>query len=184
MTQALDLAVIGNNRIAALVDTKARLLWWCFPCLDSDPVFCRLIAGDEERGFFDVVLNGFVKAESQYVDNTAIVTTLLTAEDGAQVRMTDFAPRFRNFDRMLRPPQLMRVIEPVAGLPHITIRLRPCQRYGKPVTRHVTGSNHITYGEPAPWRCPWRNARHGTTRFMPRFWPTIFPNGAIASWRR
>ena len=149
MTQALDLAVIGNNRIAALVDTRARLLWWCFPRLDSDPVFCRLVAGDEEKGFFDVVLTGFAKAESQYVDNTAIVTTLLTAEDGSQVRITDFAPRFRNFDRMLRPPQLMRVIEPVSGLPHVTLRLRPCERYGKPITRRVTGSNHITYGEPA-----------------------------------
>ena len=147
-TQALDLAVIGNNRIAALMDTKGRLVWWCFPRLDSDPVFCRLIAGDEEKGFSDVVLSGFVKSESHYVVNTATVVTLLTAEDGSQVRITDFAPRFQNFDRMMRPPQLMRIIEPVAGLPQITIRLRPCQHYGKRVTRRVTGSNHITYGEP------------------------------------
>ena len=39
---------------------KARMVWWCFPRFDSDPVFCRLIAGDEEKGFFDVVLDGFV----------------------------------------------------------------------------------------------------------------------------
>ena len=148
-TQPLDLAVIGNNRIAALLDTRARLVWWCFPRLDSDPVFCRLIAGDEEKGFFDVALNGFVNSQSHYVDNTTIVVTLLTAEDGSQIRITDFAPRFRNFDRMLRPPQLMRFIEPVVGLPHVTIRLRPCQHYGKPISRMVTGSNHITYGEPA-----------------------------------
>ena len=147
--QPLDLAVIGNNRIAALLDTKARLVWWCFPRLDSDPVFCRLIAGDEEKGFSDVVLKDFVKSESRYVVNTATVVTLLTAADGAQVRITDFAPRFRNFDRMMRPPQLMRIIEPIAGLPHITIRVRPAQHYGKPVARRVAGSNHITYGEPA-----------------------------------
>ena len=147
--QPLDLAVIGNNRIAALLDTKARLVWWCFPRLDSDPVFCRLIAGDEEKGFFDIALKGFVKSQSHYVNNTAIVTTLLTAEDGAQVRITDFAPRFRNFDRMMRPPQLMRIIEPLAGLPQITIRLRLCQHYGKPIKRRVSGSNHNTYGEPA-----------------------------------
>ena len=147
--QALDLAVIGNNRVAALADTRGRLVWWCFPRLDGDPVFCRLIAGDEEKGFCDVVLAGLVKCESQYLNNTAILVTTLTAADGSQIRITDFAPRFRNFERMLRPPQLMRMIEPVAGLPHITIRLRPCQRYGKPVTRRVTGSNHITYGEPA-----------------------------------
>ena len=149
LAQPLDLAVIGNNRIAALVDTRARLLWWCFPCLDSDPVFCRLIAGDEEKGFSDVVLAGFVKSESQYVANTATVVTVLTAENGSQVRITDFAPRFRNFDRMFHPPQLMRIIEPVAGLPQITIRLRPCQHYGKPVGCRISGSNHISYGEPA-----------------------------------
>src|SRR6185312_846688 len=55
----------------------------------------------------------------------------------------------RKFDRMHRPPQLIRIIEPVAGVPRITIRLRPAQNYGQPVTRKVGGSNHITYGEPA-----------------------------------
>ena len=147
--QALDLAVIGNCRTAALVDTSARILWWCYPRFDSDPVFCRLIAGDVEKGFSDVVLHGQTHTRSDYVRNTAIVSTLLSAEDGAQVRITDFAPRFRNFDRMLRPPQLIRIIEPTAGVPRITIRVRPAQHYGKPMTRHVIGSSHITYGEPA-----------------------------------
>ena len=147
--QALDLAVIGNCRTAALVDTGARILWWCFPRFDSDPVFCRLIAGDVEKGFSDVVLQGQSQTRSDYVRNTAIVSTLLSAEDGSQVRITDFAPRFRNFDRMLRPPQLIRIIEPVSGVPRITIRVRPAQHYGKPVTRKVGGSSHITYGEPA-----------------------------------
>ena len=47
----LDLAVIGNGRTAALVDPSARLVWWCFPRFDSNPIFCRLLAGDEEKGF-------------------------------------------------------------------------------------------------------------------------------------
>ena len=54
----LDLAPIGNGRMAALVNTSGRIVWWCFPRLDSDPVFSRLLAGDEEKGFFDVVLHG------------------------------------------------------------------------------------------------------------------------------
>ena len=147
--QSLDLAVIGNCRTAALVDRKARIVWWCFPRFDSDPLFCRLIAGDEEKGFFDVVLEGFSHSQSHYERNTATVVTLLTAKDGSTVRITDFAPRFRNFDRILRPPQLMRRIEPVSGMPRITIRMRPTQNYGKPMQRRVAGSNHITYGEPA-----------------------------------
>ena len=57
----------------------------------------------------------------------------------AAVRITDFAPRFRNFDRILRPPQLMRIIEPVAGLPRITIRVRPTQHYGEPMHAALVG---------------------------------------------
>src|SRR5438094_4537996 len=107
MDHGLDLAVIGNGNTAALVDPTARLVWWCFPRFDSDPVFSRLLAGDEEKGFCDVLLDRQVQASSHYERNTAIVITTLTAEDGAQVKITDFAPRLRNFDRMLRPPQLM-----------------------------------------------------------------------------
>ena len=46
--QPLDLALIGNCRIAALVNPTGRIVWWCFPRFDSDPVFSRLLAGDEE----------------------------------------------------------------------------------------------------------------------------------------
>src|ERR1700722_15076471 len=148
MTGPVDLAAVGNGRIAALVNSKGQLVWFCFPRFDSDPVFCRLIAGDEEKGFCDVVLDRQIKSESRYERNTAAVVTLLTSEDGAQIRITDFAPRLRNFDRLLRPPQLMRMIEPVSGLPRIAIRIRPTQFYGNPVKRQVAGSSHITYGEP------------------------------------
>jgi len=148
MTGPVDLAVVGNGRVAALINDKARMVWWCLPRFDGDPVFSRLLAGDEEKGFCDVVLDRQVQASSHYERNTAILTTLLTAEDGAQVRITDFAPRLRNFDRLLRPPQLMRVIQPVSGLPRIAIRVRPTQFYGNAVKRQVAGSSHITYGEP------------------------------------
>ena len=35
----LDLGVIGNGTVAALIDSSATINWWCFPRLDSDPVF-------------------------------------------------------------------------------------------------------------------------------------------------
>jgi GH15 family glucan-1,4-alpha-glucosidase len=148
MTGPVDLAVVGNGRVAALLNNRAQLVWWCFPRFDGDPVFSRLLAGDEEKGFCDVLLDRQVQATSRYERNTAIVSTVLTAEDGAQVRITDFAPRLRNFDRLLRPPQLMRIIEPLSGLPRIAIRVRPTQFYGNVTKRQVAGSSHITYGEP------------------------------------
>ncbi|HMJ81870.1 MAG TPA: glycoside hydrolase family 15 protein, partial [Vicinamibacterales bacterium] len=143
--QSLDLAVIGNGRTAALVNPMARIVWWCFPRFDGDPVFCRLVSGDEEKGFTDVVLDGFVSAHSEYVRNTAIVTTVLTDKDGGAIRITDFAPRFQNYERTFRPPQLMRIIEPIAGLPRITIRFRPSAQHGQMPMQRAFGSNHIRY---------------------------------------
>jgi len=143
--QTLDLAVIGNGRTAALVNTQACIQWWCYPRFDSDPVFCRLVAGEEEKGFTDVLLEGFVSAQSQYERNTAIVSTILTSEDGSSIKITDFAPRFRNLGRVTRPPQLVRIIERLSGLPRITIRFRPRYHYGRDVPQQVLASNHIRY---------------------------------------
>ena len=141
----LDLAVIGNGRTAALVDPTARLVWWCYPRFDRDPIFCRLLSGDEEKGFSDVVLDDMADFQSEYLRNTAVVSTVLTDRQGGAVRITDFAPRYRQFGRVFRPPQLIRMIEPVAGLPRITIRFRPTHDYGHPFAQHSVGSNHIRY---------------------------------------
>jgi GH15 family glucan-1,4-alpha-glucosidase len=141
----LDLAIIGNGRTAALLEPSSRLVWWCFPRFDSDPIFCRLLAGEEEKGFSDVVLDGMVDFSSDYVRNTAVVSTILTDHTLAAIKITDFAPRFRNYDRTFRPPQLVRMIEPIAGMPRITIRFRPANHYGTPMPFKSIGSNHITF---------------------------------------
>ncbi|HEY1475867.1 MAG TPA: glycoside hydrolase family 15 protein [Pseudolabrys sp.] len=146
MTEAtLDLAIIGNGRTAALVEPSGRIVWWCLPRYDGDPVFCRLLAGNEDKGFTDVVLDGQVENRSAYMRNTAIVVTELVDGNGGAVRITDFAPRFPNFGRIFRPPQLVRIIEPIAGMPRITIRFRATHRYGVPVSERASGSNHIRY---------------------------------------
>jgi GH15 family glucan-1,4-alpha-glucosidase len=104
-----------------------------------------LLAGDEDKGFTDVVLEDLADVQSSYMRNTAIVETILTDKNGAAVRITDFAPRFMNLDRMFRPPQLVRMIEPIAGMPRITIRFRPAHDYGTPIANRTTGSSHIRY---------------------------------------
>ena len=48
----LDLAIIGNGSTSALVDPTARLVWWCYPRFDSDPIFSRLLAGALSLTFF------------------------------------------------------------------------------------------------------------------------------------
>jgi len=142
---ALDLAVIGNSRTAALTDTAGRIVWWCFPRFDCDPVFSRLVSGDEEKGFCDVVMEGAASYSSAYVRNTAIVETTIHDDNGNKLRITDFAPRFTRFERVFNPPQIYRRIEPIAGLPRIRIRVRPTFNYGGAVTSRATGSNHVRY---------------------------------------
>ena len=130
-SRALDLAVIGNCRTAALGRTRADAsLWWCFPRFDSDPVFSRLLAGDEEKGFCDVVVEGAVAYEASYLRNTAIVQTIIRDGAGNALSITDFTPRFKRFERVFNPPQIFRRIEPLAGLPRIKIRVRPTFNYG------------------------------------------------------
>ena len=143
--QALDLALIGNCRIAALVNPTGRIVWCCFPRFDSDPVFSRLVAGDEEKGFTDVVLADMATSKSSYVRNTAVVVTELEDKHGGRIRITDFVPRFFMFERTFHPPQLIRRVEPLAGLPRIQIRVRPTHAYGRPTSAHSIGSNHIRY---------------------------------------
>ena len=112
----LDLAVIGNGRTAALLEPASRLVWWCYPRFDSDPVFCRLLAGDEEKGFSDVVLDGIVNYASEYVRNTAIVTTVLTDSTaqrcGSPISRRASAISTASSGRR----SSIRIIEPIAGL--------------------------------------------------------------------
>ncbi len=150
MMPNLDLAVIGNSILGALLDRYGRIVWCCFPRFDGDPVFCSLLAGSasDEIGLFEVELLGRVHDEQTYIGNTAVVATTLTDSAGNALRITDFAPRFKQFERIFRPTMLIRRLEPVAGKPRIRIRLRPRFEYGAtaPITTH--GSNHIRYQSP------------------------------------
>jgi hypothetical protein len=80
MTAAnLDLALIGNGTIAALIDQAAEIKWGCFPRLDGDPAFCSLIQSgknrDDELGLFGIDLVGCVRTEQEYLTNTPILVT-------------------------------------------------------------------------------------------------------------
>ncbi len=143
----LNLAVIGNCRIGAALDRSARITWCCFPNFDGDPIFCSLLAGSrsDEIGFWAIDLENCVETEQRYRGNTPIVETILRNEEGEAVKITDFAPRFRNYERFFRPPMLIRKVEPLAGTPRLTIRLRPAGGYGSLKPTAMPGSNHISF---------------------------------------
>jgi GH15 family glucan-1,4-alpha-glucosidase len=142
----LELAAIGNCAIASLIDHNARHVWFCFPRLDADPVFCALVDGDApEHGFMDVVVRDAVATSQTYVNNTAVVETDITDRQGGKVRITDFAPRFERYGRQFRPPLIVRRIEPITGRPRVTVRIRPVFDYGATQPIVNSGSNHVRF---------------------------------------
>lgn len=145
----LDLAVIGNCAIASLIDRNARHNWFCFPRLDGDPVFCALVDGSEPTsGFMDVVVRDAVRSDQRYLPNTAVLETTITDRNGGQVRIIDFAPRFRRYGRSFRPPMLVRRLEPLAKRVRLAVRIRPVFTYGADKPAVSLGSNHLRYSGP------------------------------------
>ncbi len=143
----LDLGILGNGSFSALVDQQGRIVWCCLPRFDGDPVFSSLLAGDGEpaHGFYDVELEDCVKSEQRYLRNTAILSTLLTDARGGAIEILDFAPRYRDRERIYRPLMLVRRVRPVAGDPSVRVRLRPAANYGERRAETTHGSNHIRY---------------------------------------
>ena len=146
----LDLGVIGNCAIAALIDARARVVWHCLPRFDGDPVFCDLLRGHGRRrsdasGVYEIEIDDFVRSEQEYLTNTAILITRLYDRNGGGVEIEDFAPRFEQFGRIFRPLTLVRGVRPIAGAPRIRIRLRPSSDYGANAPGITHGSNHVRY---------------------------------------
>ncbi len=145
---SLDLGLIGNGTIGALLNAAGDIVWACFPRFDGDPAFCSLLRGqtrDTDFGTCGVELSDFVRAEQDYLVNTPILTTRLYDHSGGCVEITDFAPRFRQYGRMFAPMMLVRQIKRTAGNPRIRVRLRPANHYGRSRAEITCGSNHIRY---------------------------------------
>jgi len=148
----LDLALIGNCAISALVDPRARIAWCCMPRFDGDPVFHALLdsgGGIGEDGTFAVELEGYARSEQHYDPGTAIVRTRLWNGEGHGIEIVDFAPRYFLRDRPFRPAQLVRRVRPLAGHPRVRIVVRPRSDWGATRPTLTRGSNHIRYVAPS-----------------------------------
>ena len=148
-TSNLDLGLVGNGSVAMLVDRQARVSWGCIPAFDGDPAFCALMEPTEhEGGDYAIELEDFDHAEQEYVENTAILRTVLHDTHGASVEVTDFCPRWRQYDRWYRPVMLLRRVRPLSGTPRIRVRVRPLADWGATRPDRTWGSNHIRYLHP------------------------------------
>jgi GH15 family glucan-1,4-alpha-glucosidase len=148
MSASLELAIVGNANVAALIDERAEVVWACLPHMDGDPVACSLLRerqGADDFGFFAVELADFAHSEQEYLGNTPILVTRLFDRHGNGVEVTDFAPRFRLHARLFNPMTLVRQVRPLAGSPRVRILLRPASQYGARRPTLTYGSNHVRY---------------------------------------
>lgn len=147
----LDLGVIGNSEIAALIDAEGTIVWGCLPRIDGDPVFYALLDSDRDedaQGLFAIELVNCVATTQRYLRNSAILETTMTDENGNRLRVFDFCPRFRARGRIFRPAMIVRMLQPLAGRPVVRFRVRPRFEHGSLAPRTTRGSHHIAYRGP------------------------------------
>jgi GH15 family glucan-1,4-alpha-glucosidase len=150
MTASLDLWLIGNCQVSALIDRAGRFVWGCVPRVDGDPLFSALLANQElmseqAKGFWSIELEGGIKVHQHYRRNTPILVSIHEDHEGNVLEVTDFCPRTQRLDRVYRPTAYARIVRPLAGVPRMRMRLRPTYAFGTYTPSKTFGSNHIRY---------------------------------------
>ena len=152
MKNSLELGLIGNCQISALIDDRGEIVWHCLPRFDGDPIFCSLLNEHPDgkgHGYCTIELLDQVSAQQSYLPNTAVLVTRLTDKNGAAIEVTDFAPRFHQYGRMFMPMMLIRQLRRLNGTPRIYVRVRPLCEYGSQSCTTTHGSHHIRYVAPS-----------------------------------
>jgi GH15 family glucan-1,4-alpha-glucosidase len=142
----LELGIVGNGSVSALIDDAGRIVWCCLPSFNGDPAFCSLLSPKiDAYGMFEIVVDGASDTTQHYIENTAVLVTRIAGSDGSAIEITDFAPRYKRHGRIFHPMGLIRTVRPLAGTPRIQFRLRPLSGYGARVPERTFGSNHVRF---------------------------------------
>ncbi len=135
--------IIGNCAFMAHINKNTNIDWLCWPRFDSSFVFGGFLDKDK-GGEFSILPSGEFESHQYYLENTNVLCTEITSADGVY-RITDFAPRFNQFDRFFKPLMLIRKIELISGTPRIKIKCKPVYDYGIKTLKASRGSSHIEY---------------------------------------
>lgn len=138
-----ETGLIGNCAYLAHVHTDSNIAWLCWPRFDSSFIFGNML-DREKGGEFSIRPVDEFRSRQYYLENTNVLCTEITAESG-EYRITDFAPRFQQYERYYKPLMLVRKIEPLKGSPRILVKCRPVFNYGSDTYEPHRGSNHIDY---------------------------------------
>ncbi|WP_159638129.1 glycoside hydrolase family 15 protein [Sphingobacterium composti Ten et al. 2007 non Yoo et al. 2007] len=136
--------IIGNCAFIAHVNKNTNISWLCWPTFQDSFVFGGLL--DEDKGGkFDIKpVDQDYESKQYYIENTNILCTEITTKEGSY-KITDFAPRFEQYERYFKPLTLIRKVEPLKGRPRIRVRCEPVYQYGKSTFHINRGSNHLQF---------------------------------------
>lgn len=135
--------IIGNCSYLAHVHKNTNIEWLCLPRFDSSFIFGGLLDKDK-GGEFSILPAGEFQSKQYYLENTNVLCTEISSAEGSY-RVTDFAPRFNQFERLFKPLMLIRKIELIDGTPRIRVKCKPVYDYGLTVLKPSRGSSHIDF---------------------------------------
>ncbi|MCC2546403.1 glycoside hydrolase family 15 protein [Hymenobacter sp. BT175] len=139
-----DMGLIGNCAYLALIRKDTSVAWLCWPRFDSSFVFGSLLDRQKGGSFAILPASADFQSNQYYVENTNVLCTEIECADGAY-RVTDFAPRFPQYDRYYKPLMVVRKLEPLAGAPRVRVSCQPMGSYGEQTLGRRRSSNHIAY---------------------------------------
>jgi GH15 family glucan-1,4-alpha-glucosidase len=122
-----DYALVGDMQTSCLISNMGSADWMCLPDFESPAAFAALL-GSEEHGSWQIRPSGTATATRRYLPDTLVLETTWHRPDGT-VRVLDFMPP--------RPagspsnPQLIRIVEGLAGEMRMGSRARIRFSYGK-----------------------------------------------------
>jgi GH15 family glucan-1,4-alpha-glucosidase len=136
--------IIGNCAFLAHIRTSTNIEWLCWPRFDSTFIFGGLL-DKKKGGEFSILPEGKYTSHQYYLENTNVLITEITLENGEKYRVTDFAPRYYFNQRYYKPLMLIRKIEAIEGSPRVKVKCEPVSDYGKVKLNVNRGSNHIQF---------------------------------------
>lgn len=135
--------LIGNCAYLAHVHKNTNIEWLCWPRFDSSFIFGGLL-DQKKGGEFSIQPDREYTSRQYYLENTNILCTEIATETGVY-RVTDFAPRFYQYERYFKPLMLVRKVEVISGNPRIKVTCKPVRCYGEEAFEPLRGSSHVEY---------------------------------------
>ncbi len=126
-----DHSLLSDQRTVALVTPTARIVWMCYPRIDSQPLFSELLGGPA-AGYFAIHPKDNTEPDSQrYLDHSLILQT-----SWQNITVTDYLDcSDERAEQRAGRNDLIRVIE---GSGTVTIEFAPQLDFGRVDTRLIT----------------------------------------------